>query len=779
MRENLARKLLGALAKIDRPGSFCTSGSVPAVLPGLEVEGMGPVGLPLTPARAEELKKNCEQAPYGKGEETLVDTSVRRVWRLTPDRFALTNPDWQAFLRETVGKVQEGLGLEGQKLESHLYDLLLYEPGSFFLPHKDGEKLDRMVATLVVVLPSAFEGGELVVRHEGEEQVVDFGGRDSQFRIHFAAFYADCEHEIRPLREGYRLCLVYNLTLAKSKKAIGAPRHSEHIGTVSEILRQWAADEEAGKVAVTLEHEYTKDGIAWDTLKGADRAKAKVLAEAARRAGCQAYLGLLTFHESGSAEYAGGGYGGGYYRRRGWYDDEDEDEGDASDYEMGEVYDSSLTMEGLTASDGKRLPIDSLSFDREEEILDPEALEGGNVEEEFEGYTGNAGMTLDRWYRHAAVVLWPDRLHFDVLCEVGSRNAVPALNSLVTQWKRASRQDAPTLRAQCLEFAGKILANWRENPYGSSRLEEEPGDVMKALRELDDPRLIGSFLGTVLPKDASVDPGTSLAAVCQKHGWPTFRPELEAVFKATTRGSLGRNLRVLERLCLAKPRKKEGWLELCAALAGSLLQAVETIDRGRSPTGYYGEQVGGAELLSGLARALLATGQEEQLARLVTHALGKPKQYPLTEAHIKALLALRPWLQKNVKQPSPALARWVAAIREQLEALTAKAPEAPADFRRPAKLSCSCADCRELSEFLADRREEVHRFRVAQGRRDHLENTIRNDRCDVSCKTERTGSPYTLVCTKTTRSYQESVRKYEQDQEHLVAVRAIEDALPG
>ena len=54
--------------------------------------------------------------------------------------------------------MQEELGLERQKLEAHLYDLLLYEPGSFFLPHRDGEKLDRMVATLVVVLPSKFAG---------------------------------------------------------------------------------------------------------------------------------------------------------------------------------------------------------------------------------------------------------------------------------------------------------------------------------------------------------------------------------------------------------------------------------------------------------------------------------------------------------------------------------------------------------------------------------------------------------------------------------------------
>jgi hypothetical protein len=86
-----------------------------------------------------------------------------------------------------------------------------------------------MVGTLVVALPSAHEGGELVVRHEGQEEVIDFGGADSAFRIHYAAFYADCEHEVRPLREGYRLCLVYNLTLAKGKKTIQAPKASEHV----------------------------------------------------------------------------------------------------------------------------------------------------------------------------------------------------------------------------------------------------------------------------------------------------------------------------------------------------------------------------------------------------------------------------------------------------------------------------------------------------------------------------------------------------------------------
>src|SRR5262245_34135772 len=126
MRSDLSQELIRALAKIDRPGTFAVSGSAPVILPGLEVDGLGPIGLPLAPAQAGALQALCEQAPYGKGEQTLVDTSVRRVWRLGPGRFALTNPDWGAFLQGIVAKVQEGLGLEKQKLEAHLYELLLY-----------------------------------------------------------------------------------------------------------------------------------------------------------------------------------------------------------------------------------------------------------------------------------------------------------------------------------------------------------------------------------------------------------------------------------------------------------------------------------------------------------------------------------------------------------------------------------------------------------------------------------------------------------------------------
>ena len=155
--------------------------------------------------------------------------------------------------------------------------------------------------------------------------------------------------------------------------------------------------------------------------------------ETSRQAGCKAYLALLTLWESGSAEDADGG-GHGYGRRRRWRDEYDDD--DASEYVMDEVFDTRLTAAHWSDSEGHALPIGELSV-AEDEVLDPESLRKVGPEEEFEGYTGNEGMTLQRWYRHAAILLWPERRHFEIICDRDSRNVVPELKQMVGRWQRS------------------------------------------------------------------------------------------------------------------------------------------------------------------------------------------------------------------------------------------------------------------------------------------------------------------------------------------------------
>ena len=50
--------------------------------PGLKLDGLGTIGLPLSTDAATEIIKACSRAPYGKGTETVLDDTVRKTWEL-------------------------------------------------------------------------------------------------------------------------------------------------------------------------------------------------------------------------------------------------------------------------------------------------------------------------------------------------------------------------------------------------------------------------------------------------------------------------------------------------------------------------------------------------------------------------------------------------------------------------------------------------------------------------------------------------------------------------
>jgi hypothetical protein len=70
--------------------------------------------------------------------------------------------------------------------------------------------LETQIGSLVVCLPSPFKGGDLVVRHHGQEVEFDWSAASAS-TIQWAAFYSDCEHEIKTITEGDRITLTYNL----------------------------------------------------------------------------------------------------------------------------------------------------------------------------------------------------------------------------------------------------------------------------------------------------------------------------------------------------------------------------------------------------------------------------------------------------------------------------------------------------------------------------------------------------------------------------------------
>ena len=192
-----------------------------------------------------------------------------------------------------------------------------------------------MIATLSISLPTAGAGGQLVVRHHERERIIDMTASEPS-ELAFAAFYADCEHEVTPVTEGHRLSLVFNLCLGAGDTDTPrtAPDYSREVDRLATRLAEWGrAPDAAEKLAWVLEHEYSEAGLSFDALKNRDAALARILAAAGERAECALHAAILHLDEWGSAEYTvtGGGWG--------WYEPDD----DA--VEMGEVEDYSQRLD--------------------------------------------------------------------------------------------------------------------------------------------------------------------------------------------------------------------------------------------------------------------------------------------------------------------------------------------------------------------------------------------------------------------------------------------------
>ena len=102
------RKSLEDLLKaLGESSQFISAGSLPPVLPGLEANEIGAIGSPISAVDAKRLIAKATQAPYGRGEETIVDTNVRRVWQLEPSQFGLENSEWDVQIAAVVEAIRE------------------------------------------------------------------------------------------------------------------------------------------------------------------------------------------------------------------------------------------------------------------------------------------------------------------------------------------------------------------------------------------------------------------------------------------------------------------------------------------------------------------------------------------------------------------------------------------------------------------------------------------------------------------------------------------------
>jgi hypothetical protein len=132
-------ELCNALENVRSSGSFAAITRLHSIRPGLEINGIGPVSTPLQPEIARQIIKQARQAPYGKGEKTVVDTSVRKTWELDASQFSFREAGWKAQISAIVMSAASQLGIDvaSTPVRAEIYKMLLYEEGAMFKAHTE------------------------------------------------------------------------------------------------------------------------------------------------------------------------------------------------------------------------------------------------------------------------------------------------------------------------------------------------------------------------------------------------------------------------------------------------------------------------------------------------------------------------------------------------------------------------------------------------------------------------------------------------------------------
>jgi hypothetical protein len=198
---------------------------------------------------------------------------------------------------------------------------------------------------------------------------------------------------VQPVDDGWRVVLTFDLVLPAREAAPRVPAppalleamRQHFLPSTGPTLRPWV---------FLLDHEYTERGLHWPLLKGVDRPRVAALRAAAESLGLTVHLALAEVHEQWTASVDGGGH---RYGRR--------DRDEWGDPEPDELIERGIVLDHWIDADDRPLQREELPVGEADTASFSDTDESFLVNQEYEGYMGNYGETLDYWYRRAALVI--------------------------------------------------------------------------------------------------------------------------------------------------------------------------------------------------------------------------------------------------------------------------------------------------------------------------------------------------------------------------------------
>ncbi|MEX1366832.1 MAG: 2OG-Fe(II) oxygenase [Nannocystaceae bacterium] len=768
----MTEDLQQALRALEAAGSFCVRRTLPVDDFRLEIVGCGAMSFPVSAAAARQLVGVAVQSPFGWRNRTITDLAVRDGWEIAKSKIKIDGRRWNPLLRTQLEDIRDRLGLpDTARLRARLDKLTIYGPGQFFKPHQDTEKSDHMIGTLLVVLPSHYTGGTLKIEHNGKKVEVRRTVR-KQPKLDLVAFYSDCRHEVRPVKQGYRIALVYQLDLDsdRARERVADAAVGTGVQGVSRAVSAYFSTPQpvrygrseqtrtAEKLVYLLDHEYTPRNLDWSQLKHGDRLRGLALREAAQGLDLEAFVCLADVHEVWQCEPEMSSY---RWRRSRWHDEDDEDDEDDGEHNPVSLVDSDIELRHWKDASGKAIDFeglgvvdDEICFTTANDALEP-------FDSRYEGYMGNYGDTLDRWYHRAAVVLWPRSHAFRMLVKTAPAQAV---QQLVDAFDDDGVAD--DLARQRLEH---LLELWPRHSHGLRDTALSPV-VLRLALAIDDPSSAAALLAPLAPRKVSLRSTRPLLALTEHYGAAWMRQVLMSWHEPSSSRRYGEPAwavyapQWLARLTSDDPRAglelarfivNQQWAELHRRLAAA------TASRSRSRY----EPRDGNHLVdyarTTLQACTIVDARKPFRAAVDRLTADDSVLSPLELATVANDLAMT--LDDEAKQRW-ALAPLLTRSREALESGLADLQRKDGDYTIHVPQTCTCHDCPTLYEYLRSSKITLE-WPLAKERRRHIHGEIGRMGLPVTHVTRRQGSPHILVLTKTKQLFVREAalrRRYEQ-----------------
>lgn len=606
----------------------------------------------------------------------------------------------------------------------------------------DTKKSQGKFGTMIIQLPSDYSGGQLTVTYESLRKKFKFGDPTSLFNFKYAAFYADCKCEMKPVSKGYCLCLVYDLVCG-STDICPIPDHPENrkvVSTIVRCIRKWNADDSDG-IRPLLCHmlcdKYSKAGgdLSFQTLKGVDEAVGKVLVQAQKAVEFDLYVANMCIESK-------------------WLAVDNEDYLHDIDrwkdrYEEIDLIGDSVKALNLRSVDNECIDMVEINSNLYDEVEvcsenDPDDVEVSDSDEVT--LFDKPMYNYVQKYYSASFLLWPRKYR---LKNLGMKNMINLLSKDIQNVGPSSE-----IEARAKELMQKSVLE----EYDEVMTDEVYVLLLQSLLALDKLDLILEFFDTIVSSASRhlrlIESSLFIQefiAVAKKYGWGTLGPSLLTIFDKVISADRSAGDKCCKFIyILSQQPSSQDHSEVCQKLAGvpmRMLLEQEEIKKRQQPCHIQLHSqtprpfCPGKEFLVHLLQSLDNVQGLEQLASLIQDIARKPANYSLNFTLLpvcKELHKLKMEGEGSGKALQLLLSHCISAWEKEASRV---------DWSKFYHFNCLCEHCYKLSDFLRSQTESRGLFDVDDQVKKHLLGNLRSHDC-LSAVSVDVSKPQTLLVTK-------------------------------